>query len=282
MIQPKLLFKKILSYLASYRIKILLLVISVIGFGILFVLWQQQKKIILAKPKMRPVVEALYALGTIKAENIYNLRFGMNSQIKNIFVREGDQLLANAPLLLTDTGLVLRAPYAGTVTKVYFKTGEMASANQIILTLTDLKKLYVIASLDQESILQIKKDQTVELSFEMLREKKAHGKVTAIYPSGTEFLVRIDTDNLPPEVLPEMTCDAAIQIQRSEKKILIPKVAVEKGRVSLIRNNQDLTIPVKTGNTIGNMIEIIDGTVQVTDLIKVGSDKWAKGESKKR
>lgn len=219
------------------------------------------------KPERGPVVEAVYALGTVKTDKLYNARFGMNTIIQKLYVREGESVEKGAPVVLGDTSYPLTAPFSGVITAVNYLENEMATAGQIVLTISSITNLYVKISLDQESIIAIKKGQSAEMSFENLRNEKITGVVESVYLSGDEFVVRIAADKFPQGILPQMTCDTAIIIRKSENALMIPAAAVNGGKVNIIRNGKKMTVPVSFKKIDSKKAEILDGSILPDDRI---------------
>ncbi|HSV97250.1 MAG TPA: efflux RND transporter periplasmic adaptor subunit [Spirochaetota bacterium] len=222
------------------------------------------------KPRVGPIVEAIYALGTVKSENVYNLKMGVSTTVTKLHVREGQDVRKNAPLASVDTGMLVRAPFAGTVTRIYSEEGEVVMPGVLLLTLMDLSKKYVQLSLDQNSALRVKKGLKAELSFETLRGKLLHGMVESVYPSGGQFLARIDVQGMPPEILPEMTADVAIEVSRRESALLVPLSSVNNGSITVDREGKLRQIRVSIGAIDGAWGEVIEGDIQATDVLVLG------------
>lgn len=221
------------------------------------------------KPKSGNVVEAVYALGTVKTDNTFNLRTSITSKISRIFVTEGDGVYKNTPLILLDSGLMLRAPFSGIINKINQKETENTIPGQAILSLINFEKMHISASLDQESVLKVRKGQKVEISLESMRDKKAKGVVSSVYPSGTEFIAKIKSNDLPAGVLPEMTCDIAIEISKREQVNMIPLRSLNSQTLSLIRHNQKITLKPRLGVVSGEWVEVLNNEVQLTDILLI-------------
>ena len=95
-----------LNFLRSKRL--ILLAIPVAGLA-LFLVWRMRKPETV-KPKRGPVVVAVYALGTVTSENIFNFKAGVTAQISQSYVREGDTVQKGQQLLSLDSGAVVTAP----------------------------------------------------------------------------------------------------------------------------------------------------------------------------
>lgn len=247
--------------------------VSLIGlaFLFLFVIFyffkNSPQKIV--HPVEGPIVESVYGLGTITSNKVFELKFGITSTIEEIYVNEGDQLIKGKPLLKLSDSKIFTAPFDGTVTKLPYTVGETIFPNATILTITDLSDLFILVSLEQEGALRILPHQKCVFSFESLRGEKFEGKVQSIYPDNGEFLVRIQADNLPKQILPGMTADVAIEISKKEKALLVPMAAVSSGHIILIENKTKKKIPVQLGLVDGMMAEIISPKLSVTDSIVV-------------
>lgn len=155
-------------------------------------------------------VEAVYGLGTVTAENAFHLKSGITTQIKKIFVKEGDLVRSGDPLVSLDDSGIQSAPFDGTITALPYKIKENVFPQTIIVSLIDLKHLYILVALEQQAALFVKRGQIARLSFDNLRDHLLTGVVRAIYPSDGQFLVRIDVAQFPSGILPGMTADVAI------------------------------------------------------------------------
>ncbi len=223
-----------------------------------------QKRI---KPRVGPIVEAIYALGTVKSENVYNLKMGVAATVLSLHVREGQEVKKAEALVTVDTGMLFRSPFAGTVTRIYCEEGEVVMPGVLLVTLMDLSKKYVQLSLDQNSAIRVKKGLRAELSFESLRGKLLHGMVESIYPSGGQFLARIDPEGMPPDILPEMTADVAIEVSRKEKALLVPLSSVNNGSITIEREGRLRRSKVSIGAVDGAWGEVLEGDILPTDTV---------------
>ncbi|HPS59405.1 MAG TPA: HlyD family efflux transporter periplasmic adaptor subunit [Spirochaetota bacterium] len=231
------------------------------------------------KPKKGPVADSVFALGTVRTDRLYNVRFGMNTVIRKLYVHEGDTVSSGSPLVMNDSSPVARSPFSGVVTSVSYLEGELAPAGQAILSVAGLESMYIKVSLDQESILHIRKGQAVELSFENMRSEKIKGSVSSVYVSGDEFLVRIQPDNLPGWVLPGMTCDAAILIRQKDNAIMIPSNAIVNGSVLVKRRGKRMSIRIASKPVDEKWSEITDGSILEDDLVFVSGKRPVNQEN---
>lgn len=231
-------------------------------------LWRRQNSdIIKVEPKKGPIVEAIYSLGTVTARNQFHFKVGVPKTIQKLFVSEGQQVNRGQNLVLLSDGITIRAPFQGTVTQLPFSEGENVFSDSYIVSIEDMKDLYLQATLEQQGALRVKKGLPVQVSFETIREQKFTGTVTSVYPQKGQFIVRVEIQNLPTEILPGMTADIAIEISRRNEVTLIPAAAISSGVVIIERNNKREKIPVSIGSMDNEWAEVTSNNIQLTDKV---------------
>lgn len=245
---------------------IMIATLGVAAVAVLLVFfWGSNRGGLVVHPKRGPIVEAVYGLGTVTSMQVYQLKMGVTASIKNVFVKEGEQVLAGAPLMSFSDGHIAPAPFSGIITEVPYHAGETVFANVALVTLINLSDRYVLVSLDQQGALRVHSGQGVKLSFESWRDKKFSGTVESVFPNKSEFLVRIDTRELPPEILPGMTADVAIEISKKDNALLIPVAAVSGSKVIVRRHGNEHKVSVEIGLVDGAMAEVVKGDLKPED-----------------
>ncbi|PJZ83781.1 efflux RND transporter periplasmic adaptor subunit [Leptospira harrisiae] len=215
------------------------------------------------------LVEAVYALGTVKPVESFSLKFGIAASVREIFVEEGQTVTKGQALLTNDSGITFRSPFTGTLTKLNVAKNETAMPGLPLLEIQNLKEVYISVSLDQESALRVKPGQIVQLSFESIRGNVYKGKVERIYPSNGQFLVRIEPHELPQGILPDMTTDVAIEVSSKENVILVPLVAVDRGKLIRFRDGKRDKIEIRIGAINSEFGELIQGDLKEGDEVLV-------------
>lgn len=215
------------------------------------------------------LVEAVYALGTVKPVDSFILKFGIAASVREIFVEEGQTVTKDQPLLVNDSGITFRSPFNGTLTKLNVAKNETAMPGLPILEIQNLKEVYISVSLDQESALRVKPGQLAQLSFESIRGNVYKGKVERIYPSNGQFLVRIEPNELPQGILPDMTTDVAIEVSSKENVILVPLVAVDRGKITRFRDGKREKIEIRIGAINSEYGELVQGDLKEGDEVLV-------------
>lgn len=247
----------------------------VLGIGTLFLIlgavgsyrWFNQGA--LERPRMGPVVESIYGLGTVVASQTYQVKTAVNQSIREIYVKEGDAVNAGAALMKFDDSGVIRAPFVGTVTSIPFKRGEILFPGTAGMTLVNLEHPYLEVSLEQQSVLQIKRGQRAIVSFETIRGERVEAKVESVFPRDAQFIVRVELETIPAGILPGMTADVAIEVGRKDHVLLIPLRSVSSGRVTVRREGKKLKQTVELGVIDGEWAEVKSGDIQASDEILV-------------
>ncbi len=213
---------------------------------------------------MGRVVESIYGLGTVTADQVYHFKSGVTLDVRKLFVKEGDLVKPNDPVIQLDDNL-MRSKIHGTVTTVAYREGELVPPQVSIVTVTNLHHLYLEVSLEQQSILRVKKDQSALVSFESLRNERWEGVVKSVYPRESQFIVKIELTNWPGGVLPGMTADVAIVVGEKKDALLIPVRSIVAGKVTRVRKNKKEHVPVQLGVIDGEWAEVTSENIHIDD-----------------
>ncbi|PIS10856.1 MAG: secretion protein HlyD [Bdellovibrio sp. CG10_big_fil_rev_8_21_14_0_10_47_8] len=216
-----------------------------------------------------PIEEAIYGLGTVRAARIFEYKQGVTSRILKIYVKEGQSVHAGEALMELESVPTVRAPFDGTVTSLPFHERENVFAQIPLIRLEDLRNPYIEMSLEQQGALRIQPQQTAKLSFESLRGTIYEGKVESIYPANGQFIVRIEKSKLPPEILPGMTVDVAIELQKKDNVLLIPVAGIQNGLVTVLRNGNKIKVQVQLGLSNSEWAEVLSGDIQESDRVLI-------------
>lgn len=231
----------------------------------------QSQNYIKTSPKTGEITEAVYGLGKVKSNQRYDVKLGINSFIKNVYVKEGDSVKKGQSLLKADES-TFRAPFDGTITLVSIYEGETATPQAVLIRLENLTDRFIELSLEQEAALRVQKGQHAKVSFESLRGKVLSGQVTAVYSRGSDFLTNVDVQDLDEKVLPGMSADVSIEIGKIQG-MLIPVKALRNGVVRIERDGKTQNLKVEVGLVDGLSAEIKDDSLKPTDLILIPKER---------
>ena len=234
-------------------------------FLFLFFLISCRKELV--HPTKGRIVEAVYGLGIIRSENTYNARAAIVNSVEKFHVQEGQDIQKGDPLFTTDQGTTYKAPFDGKVTTIPVTIKENLFPQSLILSLVDLKHLYLEVSLEQQAAMQLRKGIKAEVSFEFFRNKKIFGEISSIYPKNDQFVAKVLLGKWPKSVLPGMTADVAFEVARKEQAILVPTKAIANGHILIKRKDKKEKLRVQIGLADDEKTEILSPDLFLTDEI---------------
>lgn len=254
------------------RYFIIILLIAAFVAGSFF--WLKKPSYELVSAKMGPMIETVYGLGKVKTHRKYDVKVGVITYVKRIYVKEGQEVKEGAPLILFSETRIFRAPFDGTVTDIVYHESDSVVPQSTVLTMLDLNHMFIEVSLEQEGALRVRKGQAAKVLFESIKGELLPGKVVAIFPKHDEFLVHIEVEGLGENVLPGMTADVSIVVSSNKEVLLVPMQALTNGFLLVQRESQELVkVPVKIGGIDGEWAEVLDGDVRAGDQIVVNIKK---------
>lgn len=220
-----------------------------------------------ATPMRGDIVEAVYGLGTVKSEENFSAKVAVTSSVTKFFVNEGQDIKKGQKLLQTDQGAIIYSPFSGRVTDIPFSIKENIFPQTTILSVANLKKLYLTVSLEQQAIMRIRPNLNAEVSFEFFRNKKLPGKITSIFTASDQFIAKVELLEWPDGVLPGMTADVAIEIARKKNALLVPTPAIVNGNIIIKRHGKKIKLPVQVGLADLEKAEILTPKLELDDEI---------------
>jgi HlyD family secretion protein len=193
----------------------------------------------------------------------------------------------------------IRAPFDGVVLVKNANVGDLITpfsnatgTSGAVVTMADLSTLEVEADVSESSVGKVKTDQPVEISLDALPDVRFRGSVARIVPTvdraKATVMTKIRFEKLDPRVLPEMSAKVSFLSQApndAEQKPVMavnPKAIVERdGKKQVLRIGADdklEAVPVTTGRTLGDAIEITAGSLQRGERIVLSpGDKLKAG-----
>lgn len=202
--------------------------------------------------------------------------------------------LSIAEQRLTETKVF--APIDGVITERLVQTGQIISSGisntgggTKVMTISDLSRLFVLASVDESDIGEVREGMDVEITADAYQDKKFSGKVERIAQKGVNqsnvvtFEVRIEILSENKSLLkPEMTANVDIIAVSKDDVLSVPIGAVsrEKGKQFVTVVKEDGTEEkreIQAGINDGENIEIISGLTEgETVLVKMSGSQWSR------
>ncbi len=236
--------------------------------GLFEVIFRHTHNLPVSEPlKKAAIVESVYAIGTVMSHHIFQIKSVLPSVVDELFVKEGDFVQKDAPLVCLESIGIIRAPFAGNITYLPANQSEIIVPNTLLLKLVDLSDRYLLATVDQRGAIFVKPHQTVRISFDNMRSDYYTGVVESLYSEEDTFKVRIHTDSLPDNILPGMTGDMAIIIRENPNALLIPLRAISDNTVEVKTWYGSKTVPVQMGIIDGDVGEVVSGHLSPGDRL---------------
>ena len=194
------------------------------------------------------------------------------------------------------------APISGVISDRLVQIGQIiasptmnVSGGTALLTLSDLSKIFVSASVDESDIGKVKPGQDAVVMVDAFPNERLHGQVVRVATRGENisnvvtFDVKIEVlDEAKSRLLPEMTADVEILVAENKDALLVPAEAVrgrgaEKTVLTPAPTPGAPPVPViiEVGLTNDTHVEITSG-LQEGDAILIapetGGTAWQREE----
>jgi RND family efflux transporter MFP subunit len=211
---------------------------------------------------------------------------------------ESDRIeLETAEQRLADTKVV--SPMDGVVAERFVQVGQIISSptsnvsgGTTLLTVSDLSRIYVIASVDESDIGSVEVGQPADITADALPDSRFRGEVVRIATRGQNvsnvvtFEVKIEVTGKEKDRLkPEMTANVEIIAGENPDALILPASAISRdGGKSLVYvpgDDEPRTIEVETGIEDGVIVEILSGLEEGQEvLVDSGriQSRWVGGD----
>ncbi|MCX8116857.1 MAG: efflux RND transporter periplasmic adaptor subunit [Desulfobacterota bacterium] len=181
---------------------------------------------------------------------------------------------------------LIRAPFDGIVlTKnadvgdIVTPIGAAANAKSAVITIADMNSLQVEADVSESNLNKIRVGQPCEIQLDALPGERLRGVLHTIVPTADRtkatVMVKVRFVDRDARVLPEMSAKVAFLSRPPSREEQRPRIAIppssivnRKGgeRVFLVKEERAMEVPVRLGDKIGDMVEVLDG-IKVGDQI---------------
>ena len=183
----------------------------------------------------------------------------------------------------------LKAPFAGRLGIRSVDLGQFLPAGTAIVTLQALDPIHVDFSLPQQALSQVKVGQQITARVDTWPQETFTGEITAINPkidtATRNVQVRATLKNQGERLLPGMFARVEIVIGEPKDLVTLPVTAITFNpygdTVYVVEGKApDLTVKqvfVKTGETRGDIVSILDGVTAGQTVVTAGQLKLHKG-----
>ncbi len=175
----------------------------------------------------------------------------------------------------------LRAPFAGTITQVSIKSGDLVSSGDTAFRIDDLSNIYVDLEISEVDLPSLKVGQQATIEFDAIPDKTYHGEVVEIGMVGTvtqgvvNYLVTVRITDADGDIRPGMTASVTIAVAQVDEALLVPNKAIRtiggQSILTILFEGQQITLPVKVGLTNGTLSQVISDQLREGDTVVINA-----------
>ncbi len=188
---------------------------------------------------------------------------------------------------------LVKAPFSGTIDDVITEQGSVVIPGQTqLMRIINLDDMYIEANVPEQYITNISKNKTVEIEFPVLNKTitaKIRQVGNYINPANRTFKIEIAIPNKDKSIKPNLTAKLKINDYSNKNSLLIPQSIISENAtgeqyVFIVNdkkeNNEALAtkVIIKTGKTQGDVIEVLDGLENGSEIIQEGARSVIDGQ----
>lgn len=156
---------------------------------------------------------------------------------------------------------VIKAPFAGIITRRMVDPGAFASPGAPLITLQDSRRLRVTGTAAPVAIQSLRRGTSISVEIE---GRPANGTVEAVVPTGGSlYRINVIVDNAAGAFLPGAAATLMLPQGSTRAAIRIPQAAVmQKGDLTGVYvriNGQTMLRWIQTGGSSGGAVEVLSG-----------------------
>lgn len=188
------------------------------------------------------------------------------------------------------------APFSGTIDDVITQQGSVVAAGQTpLVRIVNLDKMYIETDVPESYISNVVYGKDVTVEFPVLGktiETKIRQAGDVINPANRTFKVEVGVPNKDKTIKPNLTARLKINDYTNENALLIPQSIISENAegeqyIYIITNKNSNNegnakrVIIKTGRTQGNVIEVLEGIEDGSEIVKEGARSVKDGQTVK-
>ena len=230
------------------------------------------------------VIQARALLASARANTSQKSAYSQSLAALSSSVDMARAAVASARANRADT--VLAAPMDGSVTERDADPGSLASPGQPILALASFRQIWVSVSVPDNIRETVQLGSDVTVRFDALPGQTFTASVVQVSPSADpqarQFTVRATLDNSADQFKPGMFAHVAIETQRADQVVAVPREALQKDPqgdfVTAVVGKLVQHRPVKTGASDGAFTAITEGLRAGEVVVTMSSRRLKDGQ----
>jgi HlyD family secretion protein len=173
----------------------------------------------------------------------------------------------------------LLAPFAGTITEVDVKTGDLVNQGDPAFRIDDLRSNYIDLEISEVDLASLKVGQQALVEFDAVADKQYTGEVTEIGMVGSvsqgvvNYPVTVKVTNADENIRPGMTASVTITTDQVDNALLVPNKALRtvngQRTVTVLFEGQQISVPVTIGLTGDSMSQVVSDQLREGDVVVV-------------
>ncbi len=248
-----------------------------------------------ATAKMGSINSSIEVGGTVSSGNAVAILGEATGTLKNFSLKVGDIVKADEVLAQIDPSRPgmnykmkdVKAPIDGTVIGVTIQEGSMVAPSSPLGYIEDLSDLSIKVNIIEKYIAQVKKGQTVEITFAAFSNEVFEGTVTDMDPTvntQTKTLgITIEFEDPQSKILTGMYASNKIIIKTIDDALLIPSTAVfakeNSFYVYTIKSDRIKKNPIKKGLETYDWVQVTEGLEKGAVIVNTRSSLLGDGAS---
>ncbi|MDT0557876.1 efflux RND transporter periplasmic adaptor subunit [Ichthyenterobacterium sp. W332] len=191
---------------------------------------------------------------------------------------------------------IVRAPFTGTIDDIITEQGSVVGAGQSqLMRIVNLDNMYIETDVPERYISDVTKNKNVEVEFPILGKKmtaKVRQAGDFINPTNRTFKVEIGVPNKDRSIKPNLTAKVKINDYTNEVALLIPQSIISENAngeqyIYVVNNKKDNgegvaeRVIIETGKTQGDVIEVLSGIKNGSEIIQEGARSVKNGQTVK-
>lgn len=188
----------------------------------------------------------------------------------------------------------LRAQFSGIVDDVMIEQGSVVAPQSPVIRMVNLDDMYIETDVPESYITDVGVGKNVQIEFPVLG-KTIEGKIRQagnfINPANRTFRIEVAVPNKDKLIKPNLTAKLKINDYTNDKAILIPQNIISENAngeqyIYVVKNKEGDNatanrVIIETGKTQGDLIEVVSGIEDNTEIIKEGARSVKDGQTVK-
>ena len=203
--------------------------------------------------------------------------------VQEALVEEAAARLEKAKATLAECAV--SAPFAGVITRVYVRPGDLATAKAPLLDLMERDSLVVRFGVPEAQSAAVRQGAKVKLTFDALPGREFDASVSRVYPElDPRTRTRLAEAEIAADVgaAPGMFARVAVAVRTVQNAVIVPDGAVlttpQGGRAAFVVNGDKAALrSLKIGLEAGGRMQVVEGIQPGEQVIVAGHEALKDG-----